>query len=141
MMPFGPSIIAITASLTALAFPLWAGTLACAPHDVSVSYQEKSHAMMVCEATERAIALFDQCHVPPLPDKLHIDIVEDLTPGCVALFHCGQGKIDALPPELMETRRDPEGTFSFLPSDEYFQSVIIHELAHAASIVSSNMPA
>ncbi len=133
MKLFGPTTIAITASLTALAFPLWADTLSCAPHGISVNYHERSHAMLICEATEQAIALFDQCNVPSLPDKLHIDIVEDLQPGCVGQFHCGQDKIEVLPPEVMEERRDPDGPLRFLPTEEYFQSVVIHELAHAAN--------
>lgn len=133
MKPFGPTILALVTNLALAAFPLTADTLTCPTRDVTINYDQKSNAALACEAVEQTLTLFSQCNLPFLPDRLQIDIVQSLEPGCVGLFHCGQDRIAVLAPDLMKPVRDPEGTFAFLPSDEYFQSVIVHEMTHAAT--------
>lgn len=85
----------------------------------------------VCEAVKTAETLFQRCNVPPLQRPTEIRIVEQLAPGCVAQFHCGEDRIEVLEPSAMEERRNRDGVFGFLPTDVFFQSIIVHELAHA----------
>ena len=95
------------------------------------------HAQAVCDAVEQAGALFEQCNVPKISRPITITIVDDLKEGCVAVFHCGENSIEVLPPLLMQAKRDPEGAFADLAIEEYFGSVVVHELTHAAN---ENMP-
>ena len=113
--------------------PLWAETLTCENSLVSVISEQTRDAEMVCEAVGLATVVFDQFNVPALLFPLRIQVVEEMNDGCVALYHCGEDRIEVLEPPLMETRRDPDGAFMFLPINEYFRSVVVHELAHAAS--------
>lgn len=133
MKPFGPTVIALVVSLAVGAFPLLADTLTCPARNVVIKYDQKSNAALACEAAERALEILDQCAVPLSPGSLQIDIVQTLQAGCVGIFHCGQGRIEVLAPDRMTPVRDPDGTFAFLPSDEYFQSVIVHEMTHATT--------
>lgn len=113
--------------------PLRAETLTCENSLVSVISEQTRDAEMVCEAVGLTTVLFDQYNVPALLFPLRIQVVEEMKDGCVALYHCGEDRIEILEPPLMETRRDPDGAFTFLPINEYFRSVVVHELAHAAS--------
>ncbi len=85
-----------------------------------------------CEAVKHAEALFQRCNVPPFQKPVRISIVEEVEPNCVAQFHCNDNWIEILAPLIMDERRDSEGAFGFLPIDAYYQSIVVHELAHAA---------
>ncbi len=104
----------------------------CGPY-VSVSSQNTETAEQVCTASRRALALFESCGVPKILRPIQINVVHDLKEGCVALYHCGEDTIELLEPSEMQERRLPESAFSHLNIDEYFRSVVIHELTHAAN--------
>ncbi|WP_298858408.1 hypothetical protein [uncultured Sulfitobacter sp.] len=125
------SIICSLAFLAAI--PSWADSLSCSNSVVTTSVQQAEHGELVCSAVEQAAVLFDQCNVPALSSPVHISVVDQLKPGCVALYHCGEGRIEVLSPPNMQELRDPDGAFIHLGIDEYFQSVVIHELSHAAT--------
>jgi hypothetical protein len=109
-----------------------AETMICETAPVTVTGQSQEHLSMACQAVLVAQELFSQCNMPALPKSLRVDILQDLQPGCVGLFHCGEAQIDVLPPKLMSERRGKENAFAFLSETEFFRSVIVHELAHAA---------
>ncbi len=98
---------------------------------VSVAGANPEIAQSVCEAVKTARILFQRCNVPPLQRPTEIRIVDQLDPGCVAQFHCGEDRIEVLEPLAMEERRNRDGVLSFLPTDVFFQSIVVHELAHA----------
>jgi len=129
-----PNARAATATmLTLLADPSWANTLSCNTSAVTVTYQEVEHADLVCDAVKQASTLFEQCNIPPLANPVHIEFAEEMGEGCVALYHCGDNLIEVLPPPQMQERRKPDGAFAHLNIDDYFRSVVVHELAHAAT--------
>lgn len=99
---------------------------------VSVNSKDSNITMLICEAVTEAQRVFEQCNVPALADPLRIDLVEDIPKQCVALYHCGEDYIKVLSPALMQSKRLAEGAFTFLPIEQYFQSVIVHEITHAA---------
>jgi len=119
--------------ITALSYAASAETVSCGDTGVSVTFQQAEHADLVCEAAEQADALFRQCNVSPALQPVQIDIVEDLQSGCVAIYHCGEYNIQIISPRLMQERRDADGAFIDLSIDQYFKSVVVHELTHAAN--------
>ncbi len=125
--------VAMIAANGAIGSTASAETLECGSTGVFVNDPTGELAEMVCDTVERAVAQFEQCNVPALNRPVQIDIVEDLGRGCTGVYHCGDDLIELLPPALMEGLRDPEGAFVDLETDEYFQSVVVHELAHAAT--------
>ena len=124
------TLIASAFALGWLTVPVSAETFLCEGTNVSVHPHQSAYADMTCEAVKRAEAVFDQCNLPPFSDPIRIEFVSELEPGCVALYHCGEHWIEVLEPPLMDTRRSSEGAFAFLAIEDYFQSVIVHELAH-----------
>ena len=115
-----------------LASPVTAETVTCEDSVVSVNGPQLELVVSTCEAVKRAEALFAHCNVPLLSNPVEINIVEVVEPGCVAQFHCGEGTIDVLALSQMREKRDANGAFGFLPIEEFYESVIVHELAHAA---------
>lgn len=118
--------------LTLCATPLFAVTKTCEGTPVTLNYHDDADFELACEAVETAQRLFAQCNVPELVTPLRIDILQTIDPGCVGQFHCGDQLIEVLSPAKMQTVRDVDGVFGFLPINTYFQSVIVHELAHAS---------
>jgi hypothetical protein len=119
--------------IIALSYAAAAETISCGHMGVSVSFQQSEHADLVCEAAEQADALFRQCNVSPALHPVRIDIVDELQSGCVAVYHCGEYSIQIISPPLMQDRRETDGAFIDLGIDEYFKSVVVHELTHAAN--------
>lgn len=121
------------ATLLMLCSPVSAGSLTCEEQLVTVTYMQSGHAELVCNSISKAEKLFEQCSLPTLNRPIQIRLVNELSGECVGLYHCGQSLIEILEPTMMESVRDPDGAFSFLPIEEYFSSVIVHEMVHAIS--------
>lgn len=121
-----------TTILFFMAFPAGAETGSCAKSNVTVDASDATLSEMTCKAAEHATLLFERCNVPSLSGSVHINIVDNLELGCVALYHCGEDWVEVLAPSSIAAIRDPDGAFGFLRMEEYFRSVIVHELAHAA---------
>jgi len=115
-----------------LAAPVWSTPTSCEGTNISVSTRSEAFATLTCDAVDKATVLFARCNMPPIASPMKIEIVRDLKDDCVALYHCGEDWIEILEPPMMASRRNPDGAFSFLGLDDYYQSVIVHELAHAA---------
>ena len=126
-------IIKSTAALMMFCSPLSAETLTCDKQLVSVTYKQSEHAELVCKSVKNAEKLFEQCGLPPMNRTVQIKLVQELIGGCVGLYHCGQNLIEVLEPAIMQSVSDADGAFGFLPIEEYFSSVVVHELVHAAS--------
>lgn len=85
----------------------------------------------ICTVAEAAIADLATCNLP-LTKPVDIALARDLGAVCVGLYHCGQGQIEVTHPEdLAETKAD-DGLFSPLETMTFFDSIIYHELVHAA---------
>jgi len=115
-----------------VAFPDLAEPRTCPGSRVSVSASNSENADLACEAVSAASALFETCGIPTFAQNLKIVVDEDLTPNCVALYHCDEDWIEVLAPARIEMRLAPKAAFAFLTPNAYFQSLVVHELAHAA---------
>ena len=125
---------AIVASLALLAAdPSFADTRSCGVPNVTVTFQQTADGELVCSAVQQATMLFDTCNLPPLSRPVRITVVEDLSQGCVGLYHCGDDMIEVLSASRIQEQRDPNGAFAHLTADDYYKSVVVHELSHAAT--------
>ena len=111
-----------------------ADSLDCPDTGITVEFTTEAHADLVCEAAETAVAGLASCGLPALPSALRIEVVEELQHGCVGLYHCGEASIEVLSPSAMAERRDPDAAFGFLDAEAYFESAVVHELTHAATV-------
>lgn len=106
--------------------------LVCDGASVTVRAAEAAVAERVCRVVTRVAPKLAECGLP-LTRVVTIDIVEGgLGDGCVGLYHCGDDLIEVLAPELLEAQREKSGLFGPIPADLFFDSVVVHELAHAA---------
>ncbi len=84
----------------------------------------------ICKAVDDALAQFAKCDLPT-PVPLTIEAVSSFDAPCVGVFHCGEAKIELLTPDALDAQRQQVGAFSHIPTDRFFASIILHELAHA----------
>lgn len=126
----GPAIgIAL---LLLLASPAQPQPLQCDGSTAAVIAERPDDAALACKALTRAHALFGACNIPPITRPLNIDVTDDIDTGCFGLYHCGDNRIELLTPAAMATKRGPDSIFADLPLDRFFQSIVVHELTHAA---------
>lgn len=114
-----------------LVAPLYGGETTCELWDVQVDAARSEDSEKVCEAVRAAETLFQSCQLRNTPSGLRVELVEDLKDGCIALYHCAENWIEILSPDAMEKQRLPGGAFAGLGNDDFFRSVVIHELSHA----------
>lgn len=120
--------LAIAAALVATTAT--AVTRDCANGVVRVEAATGERARKMCTHADTALAQFEACALPA-PRDLEIQSSATLPEGCMGVFHCGTNRIDVLSPELLAQRRSKEGLFAHIPTDRYFGSIIVHEMAHA----------
>lgn len=120
-----------TVLVFSLTTPMLGAEMTCQPAGVHVEAARIEDADRVCEAVQVAQSVFDGCGLPGIPSGLRINVVEELRQGCVALYHCGENWIETLAPDAMQQRRLPGSAFAWLGIEDYYRSVIVHELAHA----------
>lgn len=100
---------------------------------VSVTSGDTGAAALVCGAAQKAQTLFAECAIPALSRPVNVDLTTDLPRGCMGLYHCGEDRIEVLPPDAMTSARSPASVFAYLTTEKYFQSIVVHELTHAAT--------
>ena len=129
-------VVRIGMSAAAIACSVTTGNADVATCDgipVTVSAPGPALADRTCRAATRAVRLLAQCGVK-LQHPQRIEVKEAI-PGssdCLGVYHCGKNRIELLSPAAIEQMRSGDGAFHALPSDIYFDSVVAHELAHAA---------
>lgn len=115
-----------------LAAPLTAEPVAC-PDPRFSTVDAGADAGAICAAAERATAQLATCNLE-VPTPLVIHVVDTLEPNCLGLYHCGAQRMDIRPrayyTALLES--DYDGAFAAVSPDAFFESIIRHELAHAA---------
>jgi hypothetical protein len=123
----------VAAIATVLASPALPQGVAC-PDGTAFVEGAGQNAPVICQIVETAARQLDQCGGLSLPDRIEIAINPDLGLNCVGLYHCGENRIELLPPDsyIDGTDMSATGTFSSIAPNAYFESVIRHELAHAA---------
>jgi hypothetical protein len=81
-----------------------------------------------------ALARVAQCHLS-LPEPVLItvaDTLPDSIEGCVGYFECATNRIFLRTPDAIAGSRDPLSAFPILDPKVQFDSLVVHELAHAA---------
>lgn len=89
------------------------------------------HTQRICTASEAAIRDIEACNLT-LDQPLTIQVSPDLGDGCVGLYHCGKGLIEVLPPAILAEMKGEMSLFAPLDVMTYFDSILYHELVHAA---------
>lgn len=122
-------------SLAATSLMLWSSALTaetrtCDNDLVAVHNATVEVAEQVCDAADRAFELFGTCGLS-LSGPVTITLAEAIEPACFGMFHCGEARIDLLTPEAMAAAREPTSAFVHVPTERFFDSVVVHELAHA----------
>ncbi len=109
----------------------FADAFPCAEIGVSVDAADQAQQLDFCKAAKRAIDKLAACNVR-INQHITIRVTEDLAENCLGLFHCGEQLIEVLPVDRVIERRHPESVFSHLSATEFRDSILVHELAHAA---------
>lgn len=123
------------AALLILCLPQAGGALAdamsCPGLAVTVEAPDAATAARVCASAARAVKGLATCNVD-VPDGVAIRVTDDLESGCFGIYHCNEGLIELLPPAIIANGLRPESPFAGLSNSELFDSVLVHELSHAA---------
>lgn len=90
-------------------------------------------APWICSLAERVRGQLASCNLT-VPTPITVAFAPDLGLGCVGIFHCGQDRIEPLPPARYTEMRETGEIVAFaaLSPDAFFESVLRHEMAHAA---------
>jgi len=126
----------LTACVTVLSLitsPAFSAPLSCDTPNIRVTAQNPTHAALACNAAKRAQTIFKICNLPALSTPTEIGIVDDLIADCLGVYHCRDNAIDVLSPTILQERGKPDGVFAHLTVPAFFQSIVVHELAHAAT--------
>lgn len=109
---------------------LAAQTMTCPDPRFSVTGDDTFTAR-VCDVAQKAADSLSACNLP-ITRPVEIEITRDIQDNCVGLYHCGKDRIEILHPETLSTQIDESALFSNLDTLEYFDSILFHELVHAA---------
>jgi hypothetical protein len=125
----------ILGMLIALAGPLGAAEpMFCTDPIFRVEADTEELAMQTCDALARARTTLESCAVA-LETPLEIAVTERVDGEfgpCLGVYHCGEDRIEVLSPEAMSELRETDGAFGPIPDAAYWESVLVHELTHAA---------
>lgn len=115
-----------------MALPLKAEPLNCPGGRVSTEHAGDA-AELICSAAARATDQLASCNLE-VPEQITITVTDELPDQCLGVYHCGQGHIEILAPEAYAPVRaaGAASAFALISDDAFFESVIRHELAHAA---------
>ncbi len=90
--------------------------------------------MRVCRSATEARSSLALCGVH-LSEPLKITVLDKIAAAngsCLGLYHCGEGLIELLSPEALAVRRKKGGAFAGVSDAALWESVLVHELTHAA---------
>lgn len=121
-------------ALLIAATPLFAGVQQCDDPLFQVSGADTNAVERTCKVAARARAKLATCGVTlnrPIEFQLR-DRVEGAYGDCLGLYHCGEDRIEILAPSAMSLAREDESAFAAVSDSAYWESVIVHELTHAA---------
>lgn len=120
--------------LAVAASPSAAGPLTCEDPVFRVTASDAAIAARTCESATAARQTLLSCGVV-LEESVEISVVNGIAGGdgsCLGLYHCGEGRIEILSPAAMRLARDAYGAFVEISDDAFWDSVLVHELTHAA---------
>lgn len=104
----------------------------CPQGQFTVTNADADLAARVCRVAEATVRDLAGCNLA-LDGPVEIGLAHTLSDDCIGRFYCHQARIEILLPDAMKTARDPDSALTAVPDDAFFDSVIVHELTHAAS--------
>lgn len=87
-----------------------------------------------CRSAAAARDSLESCGVA-LTEPLEIHVVGSINGSlgpCLGVYHCGEQEIEVLSPEALSTAREMDGAFRGISDAAYWDSILVHELTHAA---------
>jgi hypothetical protein len=114
-------------------------TLSCPDQDITVTAPDVDLANRVCSRAAASRDILESCHLRQTKPFL-IEVSALLSPeldGCFGVFHCDDDVIKVLAPDALSGVVQRTGSFTNLPPDVLFDSLIIHEISHALVFQSS----
>lgn len=125
----------VLSALLACALPLAAGAqtapLVCPGGLVTAEAPARALQERICTASANALTFMAACNVT-LTAPVTIAVTESVPEGCAGVYHCGEGLIEVVTPERLPEVSTEASPFKTLPTDIYWDSVLLHELVHAA---------
>lgn len=115
----------------ASAEPLLSETRTCPGTGIAVAGADPALAARICRVASTTAERLSRCGLP-LGGPVAIAVVPALPEGCAGLYHCGERRIEVLAPAALAAARRPDTPFAAIPEAGYFDSLVAHELAHAA---------
>ena len=88
---------------------------------------------LVCDVVDRALPRLQACHLD-IRAPVHIVVSDNLAgvpDGCIALFVCEQNEIRIGTVDSVSRTLLPESLFSSIEKNVFFESILVHEMAHA----------
>ena len=123
----------LVAALALAFWPLAASgeSTPCEGTPVTVLSATATEAEKLCSRVRTSLDMLTSCNVP-LTHPVTVQLRDSLSPGCMGFYHCGEERIELLSPKAMAPLRRADGSLAFVDVTDYFQSILTHELAHAA---------
>jgi hypothetical protein len=100
----------------------------------SVETDDPALAERTCRSAETARARLLSCGIA-IETPVDIDVVGEVTGAfgaCLGLYHCGENRFEILDPAAMALAREADSAFAGVSDDAFWESVLVHELTHAA---------
>lgn len=126
------SLLAAVTALVPAMGALAAGPMAC-PGGHVFTEGAGDDADLICTLAARATEQLQDFDLA-VPEPVTIAVIPELQDQCLGVYHCGTGRIEILAPEAYLPLRESgdASAFDAVSNDAFFESVIRHEMAHAA---------
>lgn len=123
-------LILVALGATAAADP---SALLCDTPLLAVAGADAATQRRVCSAAQTALPQLATCGLTltrPVTIQVH-ERIDGPSEHCAGLYTCGTDRIEILSPSAAAEIMPAGSIFAELPSDTYYDSLVVHELAHA----------
>jgi hypothetical protein len=99
----------------------------------SVQAETGAEARQVCRVISAALPQLRSCHLS-VQNPVHITVSEELADAparCLGYYQCDQSEIHIRSAQGMERVFAPDSVFGQVGLDAFFESIVVHEVAHA----------
>jgi len=106
----------------------------CAATTVSVEAVSEMLVQQVCETVRHTRLMLGACHLS-LPRNILVVVSDELSgpsQRCIGIYERAQSRISVLSPKGLHSVVDPLSAFADIEEQIFFESVLVHELTHAA---------
>lgn len=117
----------------------FAVTLSCQELDITVTAPDAELANRVCARAAASLDLLASCQLQQT-DPFSISVSPILPPGfgrCFGVFHCNDDLVEVLTPDALSEAVQLSGSFTNLPVEVLFDSLVTHEVSHVLAFQST----